>query len=199
MPLSQEQISTVKQIVKDLAHPDNGVAGVLAVGEFWDENPGLYEAVHQPDPVTGLTIMNPGPDGARMAEKMLRNVARSAGDYVIGVQNPRADFKQAALAANGKWKDSVQRAVAEDRFSKGMQGVDSAAAVAIATADGGAAFTAGVAKRKDKITAAMQKLAPKLGAVSQQVRQMPQNTPEERAQRMLRNLELMRAIKGTAG
>lgn len=199
MSLNQEQRTAVREIVKDLAHPDNGMAGVHAVIDFWEENPGLYEAVHQPDEVTGLNVMNPGPDGARMAEKMLRNVARSAQDYVTGVQNPRADFKAAALAANGKWKDSVQRAAAEDRFAKGMQGVDVAEAIRIATSDGGAAFTAGVAKRKDKITAAMNRLAPKLGAISQQIRQMPQNTPEDRAQRMLRNLELMRGIKGTAG
>ena len=200
MELTPEQKAAINEVFHDLVKPENGIEGVHAAIRMWEEHPGLYEAMHTPDPDTGIILRNPGPDANRMTEKMLRNVARSAQDYVQGMQNPKADFKQAALAANGKYKDSMLLAVQEDRFQKGMQGVDSAAAIATATSDNGAAFTSGVAKRKDKIAAAMQRLAPKLGAVSAAVRQLPQNTPEDRMQRMIKNLELMRALKsGSAG
>jgi hypothetical protein len=189
-----DAIAAIKQHVRDLAHPDNGPQGVQDVIDFWDANPGLYEAVHQQDPATGLTIMNPGPDATAMVDKYMRKTGAAAQDWVRGMQNPRANFRDAAIAAAGKWEDGVQRAINDKRFSKGMQGVDVNEAIATATSDGGSAYTAGVKKRQAKVTRVFGRLAPILGAVSQQVRQMPQDTPADREARMLRNLQLMRNV-----
>lgn len=194
--LTPDEIAAIKSHVRDLAHPDNGIEGVMAVVDLWNENPGLYDAVHQPDPVSGVTIMNPGKDPAAVTDKYMRKVSQAAPDWVAGMRAPKADFKAAAIAAAGKWANGVQDAVANDRFRGGMSKVDSAAAIATAVSDNGMAYTAGVAKRKDKVAAAFGRVIPALGAISQQVRQMPQDTPNDRAQRMLTNLELVRALKG---
>ena len=196
MELSQDEISAIKQHVRDLAHPDNGIEGVHAVIDLWNENPGLYEAVHRTDPATGMTIQNPGPDAAAATEKYLRKTAQSAPDWVRGMLNPKANFKDAAMAAAGKWANGVQDAVNNDRFRTGMGKVDVQAAIAVATSDNGAAYNAGIGKRKQKVADAFARVMPALGAVSQQIRQMPQDTPADRAQRMLKNLELVRGLKG---
>jgi hypothetical protein len=196
MPLDPNEIEAIKQHVRDLAHPDNGLQGVLDVVDLWNQNPGLYDAVHQPDPVTGVTIMNPGKDPAAVTEKYLRKVSAAAPDWVAGMMAPKADFKAAAMAAAGKWTNAVQDAISRDAFRTGMGKVDATAAIATAVSDRGQAYTAGVAKRKDKITAAFQRVIPALGAISQQIRQMPQDTPSDRVARMVANLELVRGLKG---
>jgi hypothetical protein len=194
-PLTYEESQDINAHIHDLAQNPDPLAAFNAIMDVWAGHPGLFEAMHVPNPETGITLRNPGPDATRMAEKYQRKVANAAGDYVTGVQNPKRDFKQAALAANGKWKSRTQEAIARDGFAKAMNAVDSGAAVALAVSDGGAAYTAGAAKRQAKVQAAYQKLAPALGAVSQAIQAMPQNTDAERAQRLLKSRELMLAIK----
>jgi hypothetical protein len=193
--LTYEESQVINAHVHDLARNPDPLAAFNAILDLWDAHPGLYEAVHVPNPETGVTLRNPGPDGTRMAEKYQRKVAAAASDYVAGVQNPKRDFKQAALAANGKWKSRTQEAIQRDGFASAMSKVDSGAAVALAVSDGGAAYTAGAAKRQAKVQAAYSTLAPKLGAVSQAIQAMPQDTDAQRAQRLLKARELMLAIK----
>ena len=191
----REGIAAVKQHVRDLAHPSNGMQGIIDVMDFWSANPGMYEAVHQPDPETGLTIQNPGPDPATATEKYLRKTQQAAPDWVRGMNNPRANFKDAAMAADGKWKNGVQAAIQADRFRRGMSKVDAAEAIRVATSDNGAAYTAGVSKRREKVARVFQTLMPALGAISMSIRQMPQDTEADREQRMVENLRRMRGLK----
>lgn len=138
----------------------------------------------------------PGPNADRMTRKYLARTQAAGGDYVEGMQDPRRDPKAAARAANGKWKNRVTEAVNEDRWVKGIEAYDYAEAVRIATEDGGAAYTAGIQKRANKIAQVHQRLAPQLARVSQTIQSMPQNTPADREQRMLANLREMRKLKG---
>jgi hypothetical protein len=161
---------------------------------FWSESPGLYQAVHDVKGAAGLPARNPGPDPARATEKYMRNTAAATGDYVYGMQNPRRNPKQAALAAAGKWANRVQQAIQRDSFRKGVGSYDEAAALQAATSDGGGAYAAGIQKRGAKIAAAFQRVIPAIAAVSGQVQQMPQDNEAQRTQRMVRNLELMRQV-----
>lgn len=193
--LTQDQHDTVNAIFHDLTNHVNGIEGVMAAVDMWNENPGLYDAMHAPN-ADGLTIRNPGPDATRMTEKYLRKVSQAAPDWVAGMQNPKANFRDAAIAAKGKWSDGVTRAMQNDSFARGMGAVDVAEAIATATSDNGNAYVAGVNKRKAKVGRAFTKLAPALGAISSSIRSMPQDTPADREQRMLKNLQLMRELKG---
>jgi hypothetical protein len=162
-----------------------------ALCDTWDGEPGLYEAIHVPNPETGVTLRNPGPDGSRMAAKYQRNVAAAGTSYVEGVQSPARSFKQAAIAAAGKHTQRTMEALQEGRFAKAMANVDEQEAITNATSDGGAAYTAGAAKRQAKVLRVMTKLAPMLGAVSQAIQSMPQDNDAQRAQRLLKARELM--------
>lgn len=194
--LTPEQRTTINDIFHQVTAPGTGIDGVMAAVGMWNENPGLYDAMHEPDPETGLIIRNPGPDAGRMFEKYSRKVQSAAKDWVSGMQNPKANFRDAAIAAKGKWADGVQRAMNNDSFGRGMASVNVGEAIATATSDGGQAYVAGVGKRAPKIQRVMQQLAPALGAISSQIRQMPQDTEAQRTQRMTANLDLMRQLKG---
>ncbi len=140
-----------------------------------------------------------GVDAARMLDKYTRRTQAAGADYTHGVQNAKRSFKQAALAANGKWKNRVQEAIQQDRFAAGMNSVNEQEAIATATADGGSAYTAGIQKRLPKVARAFSIIAPQISAVSQRVQQMPQDTAEQRAQRMLANLQGMRLVSKRSG
>jgi len=183
--LNYADAQAVKDGIRALAGQTDPAKAFNDIMDVWEGNPGLYEAVHQPDPETGVTIMNPGPDAGRMAEKYMRKTGAAAGDWVSGMQNPKASFKQAAIAAKGKWANRTTEAIQQDRFARGMAQVDEAEAIATATSDGGSAYTAGIQKRAPKVQRAFARLAPMLGAVSQTIRAMPQDTDAQREQRLL--------------
>jgi hypothetical protein len=184
-PLTYDEAQGLNADLRNLIDGLDPVAAVNAIIDVFEGQPGLYDAMHVPNPETGVTLRNPGPDATKMAEKYGRKVAAAAQDYVNGVQNPKADFRQAAIAAKGKWANRVQEAVAQDRFGKAMSQVDTAEAIQMAVSDGGAAYTAGASKRLPKVQRVYGKLAPMLGAVSTAIRQMPQDTDAQRAQRLL--------------
>ncbi len=101
-----------------------------------------------------------------------------------GIQNPRRDFKSAALASNDAWKNGVTAAVAADRYAKGINGVNVDQAIATALKIGGQGYTSGAAARKDKFAAKVGALQAAMGAVVQRVRGMPNSTLDQRIGRV---------------
>jgi len=126
---------------------------------------------------------------------MLRNAQNAGQDWLDGVKNPARDPKQAALKAAGKWKNNTQKAIANDSYTKGVQGIDVAQMQATAEKIGPAGYVNGIMARQDKIAAAINVLAPKVNALSSRIQAMPQDTDQQREARMLENLKGMRALK----
>lgn len=174
--------------------------------ELFEQHPDVYDALHMKQGPSGLTIQNPGPDAEIMASKYLRNTANAAQSYVEGMQRPRRDPKQAALRAAGKWKNRMQEAIQHGSFEKGIQRADYSEAVRIATEDGGAAYTSGIAKRENKVRQAFAELAPHFAGLSTAIQGMPQDTEAQREARLLAARRGMvqigrrrRGIGGTSG
>lgn len=189
--MERAEALAIKQGILDNNDP---VTAALMLGEMFLSNPEFHAALHGQEIAPGVRIQNPGPDAGRMTEKLISRAQASGPDYVHGMQNPRRDPKAAAIRAKGKWASNVQKAITEDRFAKGIQSYDQAEAVAIATGDGGAAFTSGIAKRAAKIARVHQRLAPLLGAVSTTIQNMPQDTEAQREQRALATIRAMRNV-----
>lgn len=185
-----------------LADNDPVTASVI-LGEKLARDPEFYAALHGRELAPGVHIQNPGPDPTRMTEKLIRRAQGAAQDYVTGMQNPRRDPVQSATRAAGKWANRTQEAIANKSYEKGVRNQNYGEAVQTATSDGGAAYTAGVSKRQAKIARVMADLAPRLGAVSQAVQAMPQDTDAQREQRLLAARKAMIAIgkarKGVGG
>lgn len=134
-------------------------------------------------------------DSNRMLRRYLSGVQNAPDRYVEGMQAPRRDPQQAALAAEGKWASNTQQAIQERRFGAGVRGANFQAGVQAAISDGGSAYVSGVSRREQKVGAAFGRLAPLLDNVSRQVQAMPQDTEQQRDQRALASIRLMRGIK----
>jgi len=175
----------------------------MILGQRFSDDPEFYAALHGREIAPGVHIQNPGPDPARMTERLLRKVQGASQDYVTGMQNPRRDPKAAALRAAGKFADKIQAAIRDKRYEAGIRNYDQAEAVQIATSDGGSAYAQGVAKRAAKIARVHQRLAPLLGGVSSAIQAMPQDTDGQREARLIAARRAMinvgKQLKGGGG
>ena len=176
-----------------LSGPDL-VANAVALGERLATDPEFYAALHAREIAPGIYINNPGPDPAKTAAKLVARAQAATADYVDGMQNPKRNPVEAAVRAEGKWASRTQEAIANKAYGKGVRKQDYSEAVRIATEDGGSAFAAGVSKRAAKIARVHADLMPRLGAVSAQIQQMPQDTDAQREQRLLQARKMMIAV-----
>lgn len=167
-----------------LANPDP-IAAAVELGERLATDHEFYAALHAREIAPGIHINNPGPDPAKTAAKLVSRAQASTGDYVDGMRNPKRNPVEAAIRAKGKWGSRVQEAIVNDNYAKGVRKQDYTEAVAIATGDGGSAYSAGVSKRVAKIQRVHADLMPRLGALSQAIQNMPQDTDAQREQRLL--------------
>ena len=63
---------------------------------------------------------------ADIAEKWATVTPQRAGDYEFGVRNPKRDWMDNTVAAEGAYEEGVQAAIAENRFSKGVRAAGNA-------------------------------------------------------------------------
>lgn len=181
--------------------------GILSEGQ-WAKLFNAVEAEVAKDPSHPLLVGHPEgnpiqirPPWRPNAERWAQGVsAVGAQRWEQGIQNPRADFKAAALANNDGWKAGVTAAVQGDRFAKGLQGVNVDEAIATAVQIGGAGYAAGAMARQAKFQRKVDAIAPRMAAVTEATRRMPARTDAEREARMLNQVRGAReAAKGPTG
>jgi hypothetical protein len=130
-----------------------------------------------------------------MAGRMVANAQAQGEHWLAKTLQPRKEPLKEAAKANAKYKAAVTKAVAEDRFAKGIAGADEGAMYETIKAGGSAAFTQGIAKRQAKITKAFTTLRPKLLAHVQALDAMPTDTEAQRDQKVLANVQGMRKLR----
>jgi len=132
-------------------------------------------------------------DPTTWVKDQIDGVRNSLDKYRDGVANPSRDPKAAMLAAKDRYKDSVSKALSEDRWGKAVEQInfDEAAALAIASAD---QLAAGVEKRRDKITRKVTKLHGFLTTHVQAMNAMPVKSDADADAKMLANVKGMRDI-----
>lgn len=134
------------------------------------------------------------PDAGTISERWQQGVQQGAERWVEGVQNPRKDFKSAALANKESWKNGVTKAVAEDGWAKGMQAVDPNEAVATAVAVGAAGYASGALARATKHQRVMARVAPLMASAVTKVRGLPAATDADREQRAVQMIREARNV-----
>ena len=58
---------------------------------------------------------------SRISDKWARQSANSQSEYVAGVTNPKADWANQTIAAEGNYDRGVQQAITAKRFGKGVR------------------------------------------------------------------------------
>ena len=167
---------------------------------FIDEMQTVFKANPQHPSLVGHPEGNPVqirpafPDAATISASFQEGVSRNQDRWLKGVQNPRANFKDAALKAAPAWEKGVQAAVAAKSYARGMAGVNADQAIDIATAKGPAGYAEGVRIRTQKHMDKMAKVAPLAAAAVQAVRALPAVTDADREARAVAMIRGMRAV-----
>jgi hypothetical protein len=151
-------------------------------------------------PGHGYTAGNPvtiGPrvlTGADWAKKQIARAQAAGADWLAGVKAPSREPLAAAAEANARWKNSVQAALAEDRFLKGVKSADEASMYATIEAGGAAVFTEGIRRREAKITRKVAALRELVLAAVTALDKMDTSTDAARKAKMTANYDAMKAV-----
>lgn len=85
------------------------------------------------------------PDIGRVAAKWAQNAGNAQGAYSDGVQNPKEDWQRATIAAAENYKAGTQKAITENRFTKGVQRVSTDEQIQASVQKGTARYGQGIA------------------------------------------------------
>lgn len=134
---------------------------------------------------------NPVSPGARVpeadewAETMIENATRSGDRWLRKTLTPRKHPIQAAIAADKKRKQRLEEAERQGKWVKSMERVDVDAMYETIEAVGSSGYTSGIAAREAKIKTKIGKLRPQVLALAETIDKMPQDTDQQREERML--------------
>ena len=98
------------------------------------------------------------PDVSRVVDKWLRKAGAASEDYRQGVENPRADWKQATLAAKDAYYQALQNVIANRTWEKGVQAVNTELWKKMALELGVRRYTEGVRASAEKYQQKMAKV-----------------------------------------
>lgn len=135
-------------------------------------------------------------DPTQITDKLIKNAQNSKDAYKFGIDNPDRDPKQAALDAEEKMKDKWNKAIDDGSWANGVSNYDLNEARRVAKEVGADNLAKGVAARRSKIAKFWQGWTPLLQTIKADVAAMPQDTEEQRKDRMLSNLAKLKAQKG---
>ncbi len=143
---------------------------------------------------------NPIAIGPRVAppdewvDNQINGATNNAEKWLKHASNPSKNPLVEAAKKSDKWKNSVQEAINKDKFRKGVQGANADLMIDTIVAGGTGAYTAGIQKRRAKITAKINKLQPLVAAHAQAMDLLPTDTLAQRKEKVLKNLDGMIAI-----
>lgn len=85
------------------------------------------------------------PDISRVAAKYQQNAGQAGPAYIEGVQNPMENWQQATKAAAENYKLATTKAIAENRFTKGVEKVSNDQQIQASVQKGGPRYGQGIA------------------------------------------------------
>lgn len=124
------------------------------------------------------------------ARKWAARASQATGDYQAGIERVSGSPGQKAAAKADKWLAGVQSS--RDKFRDRVGSISEAEWKEAAISKGGPRFATGVQAAEAKMATFQREFGPHLDAVTNRVRSMPDNTPEQRIARMVEQ------VRGTA-
>lgn len=127
--------------------------------------------------------------------KWSRNGKGSVQSYIAGVQGVTESPTAAAARNIEGYRQGVQDAIDSGKLQRGLQRVTKESWIASTVNTGAQRLASGYAKGEQKFQSFMTEFLPFVSSVQQQVKAMPNATPEDRDQRMLQAAKLMRGFR----
>lgn len=155
---------------------------------------GYVEALRPPAVGNPITLGELVLSSDKWAAKQIKRATGAASDWLEGSLTPKAVPSKAALAANDKRIDKLQKSITDKTWEGAMAKVDEDERLETIRAGGAAAFSAGIEKRTGKITRVVDDLQPRVLALKKTLDGMSEKTDAEREAKMLAAKRGMQAI-----
>ena len=134
-------------------------------------------------------------DAESWAEDMATAAKNKAAKWLQRSLKPKKDPKERARKATKKYDSNMRAALDEKRWDAGIEGYDEDLRQATITAVGEGGYRSGIDTKVLKIKAKIGKLQPMVAALAATLDEMPVDTPEQRAAKMIAARDGMLAIK----
>lgn len=125
----------------------------------------------------------------QIAEKYGRRVAGAGQDYASGVQSPSRDWAQATASAEPRWKASLQEAMSNGAFARGVQQSGSAHWQERASTVGAQRYVAAAPEAAARYAAKAGQVMQAASAARDAANRMPNTTQEQRIQRAVASMK----------
>lgn len=135
---------------------------------------------------------------SEVADKWQRNLGNAQTEMQAGVQRVTQAPGIAAAAKKQKWVMALQDSATQDKWERNVRAVSLGSWQQSMLDLGIARAAQGATQKKPKFEAAMTSLLPFIDSVRSTVRNMPDNTPQDREQRALAMMRGMRGYKRPA-
>jgi hypothetical protein len=134
-------------------------------------------------------------DADSWAEDMTTAAKNKAAKWLARSVKPKKDPKARARKASKKFESNMRAALDERRWDAGIEGYDEDLRIKTIEAVGESGYRAGIDTKALKIKARVAKLQPLVAALTATIDEMPVDTPEQRAAKMIAARDGMLAIK----
>lgn len=131
----------------------------------------------------------------QIVEKQIRNATNATEDFRTGVKQTKKNPMQRAIQAIPKMRANILAAIDNGTVEAGLASVSQQDWVNATAGKGGDRYAAGIEAAKPTLLDFQRQMKPYRDQVKEQIDQMPSTTPEQRIQRMLQNVQLMRQFK----
>ena len=129
------------------------------------------------------------------AEDMVTAAKNKATKWLANSLKPKKDPKERARKAAKKYDSNMRTALDEKRWDAGIEAYDETIRQQTIEKGGTGAFTSGIDRKTIKIDHKIKKLQPLVAALTATIDEMPVDTPEQRAAKMVAARDGMLAIK----
>jgi len=155
---------------------------------------GYIEANHPPAVGNPITLGDLVLDPDTWAKRQVSHATNAASDWLARSLKPRKVPSKAALDANDKRIDKLQKSLTDKKWEGAMAKVDEDLRLKTIEKRGASAFSSGVSDREEKITNVVKDLQPRVMALKKTLDSMPEKTDAEREAKMIAAKRGMQAI-----
>jgi len=141
--------------------------------------------------VPGNPVTKKVKDVTRWVKEQISGATAGASDWQTNVKNPSRNPVEAALAANDKRIERLQKSIAEKKWEKNLGKVTQSDINTVVDKLGSGVFSNGIEARTDKITKRVGELQPLVQDVSNTIQAMSDKTDADREKRLLTARKLM--------
>ena len=134
-------------------------------------------------------------DATAWAEDMATAAKNKAAKWLSRSLKPKKDPKERARKATKKYDSNMRAALDEKRWEAGIEAYDEDLRQKTIEEVGEGGYRSGIDTKKLKIQAKIGKLQPLVAALAATLDEMPVDTPEQRAAKMIAARDGMLAIK----